>query len=195
MRLAILDHGHRLRARLFMRVVRRLSGQRLDPVAQTALYRPRFFGAPMFAFGSDVLRGPSYWTAAEREFLAVFTSRLNECPFCVRIHTETARIESAGRLDVDDRGSVRPQLAAVLPLLEKATRQPEDLTRSDIDAVRASDVPDEAIADALYVNLIFNVMNRLANTFDFAWDSDEHVRLGARVIHRIDYRLPGILMR
>ena len=49
----------------------------------------------MFAFGSDVLRGPSYWTAAEREFLAVFTSRLNECPFCVRIHTETARIESA----------------------------------------------------------------------------------------------------
>jgi uncharacterized peroxidase-related enzyme len=195
MRLSILEHGHRLRARLFMLAVRQLTGQRLDPVAQTALYRPRFFGAPMFAFGSDVLRGPSYWTPAEREFLAVFTSRLNECPFCVRIHTETTRIESGGRLDVDDPGSVRPQLAAVLPLLEKASRTPEQLGRSDIDAVRATGLSDEAITDALYVNLIFNLMNRLANTFDFAWDSDDHVRLGAKVIHRISYRLPGVLMR
>jgi uncharacterized peroxidase-related enzyme len=195
MRLSILEHGHRLRARLFMRAVRRFSGQRLDPVAQTALYRPQYFGAPMFAFGSDVLRGSSYWTAAEREFFAVFTSRLNDCPFCVRIHTETTRIESAGRLDVNDVGSVRPEVAVVLPLLEKATRYPEKVGRSDVDAVRASGVPDEAIADALYVNLIFNVMNRLANAFDFAWDSDEHVRLGAKVIHRINYRLPRLLMR
>jgi hypothetical protein len=30
---------------------------------------------------------------------------------------------------------------------------------------------------------------------DFAWDSDDHVRLGAKVIHRISYRLPGVLMR
>ena len=195
MRLAILETGHRLRARLFMRLVRRLSGQRLDPVAQTALYRPRFFGGPMFAFGSDVLRGPSYWTAAEREFLAVFTSRLNECPFCVRIHTEVTRIEGQGLVDVDDAGSVRPEVAAVLPLLEKVTRDPTNVGRVDVEAVRAAGVPDEAIADALYVNLIFNVMNRLANAFDFGWDSDQHVRVGARVIHRIDYRFPGILVR
>lgn len=195
MRLAILDHGHRLRARLFMRLVRRLTGQRLDPVAQTALYRPQFFGAPMFAFGSDVLRGPSYWTAAEREFLAVFTSRANDCPFCVQIHTETTRIESGGRVDAGDAGSVRPEVAALLPLLEKVTRDPGNVGRADVDAVRAAGVPDDAIADALYVNLIFNVMNRLANAFDFAWDSDEHVRLGARVIHRIDYRLPSVLTR
>lgn len=194
MRLAILEHGHRLRARLFLRAVRRVSGQRLDPVAQTALYRPEYFGAPMFAFGSDVLRGQSYWTAAEREYFAVFTSRLNDCPFCVRIHTETTRVESAGRLDVDDAASVRLQVAAVLPLLEKVTRDPARVGGPDVDAVRAAGVPDEAIRDALYVNLIFNVMNRLANAFDFAWDSDEHVRLGARVIHRINYRLPGILM-
>ncbi|WP_328993309.1 carboxymuconolactone decarboxylase family protein [Kribbella sp. NBC_01245] len=195
MRLAILDDGHRLRSRLFMRVVRRLSGQRLDPVAQTALYRPQFFGRPMFAFGGDILRGPSYWTAAEREYLAVFSSRLNDCPFCVRIHTELTRIEGAGLLDVDDTGSVRPQVAAVLPLLEKVTRNPEGIGRADVDEVRAAGVPDEAIADALYVNLIFNLMNRLANAFDFAWDSDEHVRLGARVIHRISYRLPSLLTR
>jgi uncharacterized peroxidase-related enzyme len=195
MRLKILESGHPLRARLFIRLVRRLTRQRLDSVAQMALYRPRFFGEPMFALGSEVMRGPSYWTPAEREFLAGFTSRLNECPLCVRIHAETTRIESGGQIDSADLGSVRPQLAAVLPFLEKAGRTPEHLGRSDVDAVRAAGVPDEAIVDALYVSLIFNCMNRLANAFDFTWDSDDHVRLSAKVIHRTSYRLPRFLMR
>jgi len=77
MRLQILERGHRLRARLLVRLVRGLTRQYRDAVAQMALCRPQFFGQPMFAFGSEVLRGPSYWTPAECEFLAVFTSRLN----------------------------------------------------------------------------------------------------------------------
>ncbi len=169
MRLGVLDHGHRLRAKVFIRLLQRLTGQRIDAVAQMALYRPEFFGRPMFAFGSEVLRGPSYWTAAEREFLAVYTSRLNQCPFCVRIHTETTRLESGGTLDADDTAGLRPELTAVLPLLDKASREPDEISRADIDVVRAAGVPDEAIADALNVNLVFNIMNRLANAFDLTW--------------------------
>src|SRR5215469_4035769 len=184
-----------MRGRLFIGLVRLLTGQRLDSVAQLALYRPQFFGDPMLIMVSEVLRGPSYWTPAEREFLAVFTSRLNECPFCVRMHTETTRIESAGEIDAGDPGSVRPQVTAILPLLEKTTRTPELLGRSDLDAARAARVPDEAIVDALYVSFVFNLLNRLNNAFDFSWDSDVQVRLGAKVIHRISYRLPRFLMR
>jgi len=195
MRRAILEYGHRLRARLFMRLVRGLTRQRIDPVAQMALYRPRFFGDAFLTLAGDVLRGPSFWTPAEREYLAVFTSRLNDCPFCVRMHTETARLESGGAVDVDDSGSLRPEVAAVLPLLEKVTRTPERVTATDVRAVRAAGVPVDAIVDALHVNLIFNTMNRLANAFDFAWDCDEQVRLGAKVIHRINYRLPRVLTR
>jgi uncharacterized peroxidase-related enzyme len=195
MRPSVLEHGPRLRARMFIRLVRVLSRQRIDPVAQMALYRPRFFGDPMFRMGSEVLRGPSFWTPAEREYFAVFTSRLNECPFCVRIHAETTRVESAGAIDVNNSGSIRPEVAAVLPLLEKVTRTPDQVKSSDVDAVRAAGVPDEGIVDALHVNLVFNIMNRLANAFDFSWDSEQHVRVGAQVIHRINYRFPRILMR
>jgi len=180
---------------MFIRLVRVLSRQRIDPVAQMALYRPQFFGDPMFRMGSEVLRGPSFWTPAEREYFAVFTSRLNECPFCVRIHAETTRVESAGAIDVNNAGSIRPEVAAVLPLLEKVTRTPDQVKSSDVDAVRAAGVPDEGIVDALHVNLVFNIMNRLANAFDFSWDSEQHVRVGAQVIHRISYRFPRILMR
>ena len=195
MRPSVLEHGHRLRARMFIRLVRALSRQRIDAVAQMALYRPQFFGDPVLSLGPEVLRGQSFWTPAEREYFAVFTSRLNECPFCVRIHTETTRVESGGAIDVNDSESMRPEVAVVLPLLEKVTRTPDLVAGADVEAVRAAGVPDEAIVDALHVNLIFNIMNRLANAFDFSWDSDEHVRVSAKVIHRISYRLPRLLMR
>jgi AhpD family alkylhydroperoxidase len=195
MRPSVLEHGHRLRARMFIRLIRLLSGQRIDAVAQMALYRPQFFGDPVLTLGPEVLRGPSYWTPGEREYFAVFTSRLNECPFCVRIHTETTRVESGGAINVNDTSTIRPEAAAVLPLLEKVTLAPDQVGSADVDAVRAAGVPDEAIVDALHVNVIFNIMNRLANAFDFSWDSEQHVRVGAQVIHRISYRVPRILMR
>ena len=195
MRPAVLEHGHRLRAKMFIRLVRLLSGQRMDAVAQMALYRPQFFGDPVLTLCAEVLRGPSYWSAAEREYFAVFTSRLNECPFCVRIHTETTRVESVGAIDANDSTSIRSEAAAMLPLLEKVTLTPDQVASADVDAVRAAGVPDEAMVDALHVNVIFNIMNRLANAFDFSWDSEQHVRIGAQVIHRVSYRLPRFLAR
>jgi uncharacterized peroxidase-related enzyme len=191
----VLEDGHRLRAKMFIRLVRLLSGQRMDAVAQMALYRPKFFGDPVLTLCAEVLRGPSYWSAAEREYFAVFTSRLNECPFCVRIHTETTRVESVGAIDANDSTSIRSEAAAMLPLLKKVTLTPDQVATADVDAVRTAGVPDEAMVDALHVNVIFNIMNRLANAFDFSWDSEQHVRIGAQVIHRVSYRSPRFLMR
>ena len=194
MRLGILDHGHRARARLLLRLTRWVTGHPIDPVVQLALYRPEFFGDPFLALAGEVLRGPSFWTPAEREYLAVFSSQLNQCPFCVRMHTEVASIESGGKIDMS-QPPARPQLQAVLPLLEQASRSPAQVTAAGIDAVRSAGVPDEAIVDALHVNFLFNCINRLANAFDFGWESDHQVRLGAKVIHQTSYRLPTILMR
>jgi uncharacterized peroxidase-related enzyme len=195
MRLEILDHGHRLPAKAFQRIAALVFREEMDDVAKTAMHRPRFFGRPLLDFGQQVLRGPSYWTPGEREYMAVVTSRLNECPFCVRVHTETTRIESRGEVDIDGDGPVRPELAAVLRLLEKVSRTPDDVSAQDVDVVRAAGVPDDAIVDALHVNVVFNTVNRLANAFDWAWDSDDHVRVGAKVIHLFSYKLPGFVMR
>ena len=194
MRLGILDHGHRARARLLLRLTRWVTRHPIDPVVQLALYRPEFFGDPFLALAGEVLRGPSFWTPAEREYLAVFSSQLNQCPFCVRMHTEVASIESGGEIDMS-QPPARPQLQAVLPLLEQASRSPAQVTAAGIDAVRSAGVPDEAIVDALHVNFLFDCINRLANAFDFGWESDHQVRLGAKVIHRTSYPVPANLMR
>jgi uncharacterized peroxidase-related enzyme len=195
MRLAVLEHGQKRPARLLMGLVQFLSRHSMDNVAMTAMYRPEFWGRPFFAMGSEVLRGPSYWSAGEREYMAMCVSRLNECPFCERVHTQTTRLEFGGQLDAEDGSALRPELAAVVPLLEKVTTTPDAVTADDVSPVRAAGVPDDAIVDALHVALIFNTVNRMANALGWAWDSDRHVRIAAQAIHRINYKLPGFVMR
>lgn len=44
-------------------------------------YRPELFGEPVSAYFQEVMKGPSEWSEAERELLAAFVSKLNQCPF------------------------------------------------------------------------------------------------------------------
>ena len=80
MRLAALDHGHRGRGRLFVRLLDKVSGRAPD-VVKTLMYRPDFFGRPASRAFQRILRGPSPWSVPERELFAAYTSRLNQCPF------------------------------------------------------------------------------------------------------------------
>lgn len=50
-------------------------------VMKTLLYRPELFGRPYAAAVDRAMRGPSDWSAGERELFAAFTSLLNHCPF------------------------------------------------------------------------------------------------------------------
>ena len=85
MRLRVLDSGHRLRGRMFFWLMRAVAGTE-DAVAKTSLYRPSFFGRALLRFIRSAMRGPSDWSAGERELFAALVSRLNSCPFCVSVH-------------------------------------------------------------------------------------------------------------
>ena len=50
-------------------------------VIKTLLYRPEVFGRPFSDAVDRAMRGPSEWSAGERELFAAFTSLLNQCPF------------------------------------------------------------------------------------------------------------------
>jgi hypothetical protein len=50
-------------------------------VLKTLNYRPELFGRPFSAALDVAMRGPSDWSAAERELFAGFVSSLNQCPF------------------------------------------------------------------------------------------------------------------
>ncbi|HLX19448.1 MAG TPA: hypothetical protein VKR23_04795 [Gaiellaceae bacterium] len=50
-------------------------------VIRTLMYRSELFGRPFSDAVDRALRGPSEWSAGERELFAGFTSLLNQCPF------------------------------------------------------------------------------------------------------------------
>jgi hypothetical protein len=53
----------------------------VSDIGQALQYRPALFGGPFSDLCQELMRGPSEWTAGERELFAAFVSRLNECSF------------------------------------------------------------------------------------------------------------------
>jgi len=122
---------------------------------------------PLIEFHEVLLRGPSPFTAAERELIAAYVSGLNRCGFCHGVHTATAErmgVE-AGLLPrlvrEDDLDGVVAKLRPVLALARKLTVAPGSVTKADAEAVFAAGWDDAALYYAVAVTALFNFMNRL----------------------------------
>jgi hypothetical protein len=50
-------------------------------VVRTMRYRSELFGRPFSAALQQIMRGPSTWSAGERELFAAFVSAQNQCLF------------------------------------------------------------------------------------------------------------------
>lgn len=77
----MVDHGHAPAEAALLTAIQERTGTEPLGVVKTLLYRPELFGEP-FSEALDVaMRGPSEWSAGERELFAGFTSLLRQCPF------------------------------------------------------------------------------------------------------------------
>lgn len=185
MRLSVLDHGHRRRARVFLTLTSKVSRVASPDIVKLLLYRPEFLTRPLLDRTAPAMRGDSYWTAGEREFFAMSTARVHECPFCIVTHAELTRIASGGELDPDRPAGFRPEVPAAQGFLEEVSRTG---TASSVP-----DLPERALTEALEVNLVWNIVNRLANAFGFEL-LDGQLETGTRALHRAGYRFPGFLL-
>jgi hypothetical protein len=81
MRLSVVDSGHGPAEAAVLDMIRERSGAEPLGVVKTIYYRPELFGRPFSNALDEAMRGPSEWSAGERELFAAFTSLLNQCPF------------------------------------------------------------------------------------------------------------------
>jgi uncharacterized peroxidase-related enzyme len=122
--------------------------------------------APLIEFHEVLLRGPSPFTATERELIAAYVSGLNSCEYCHGAHTATAErmgveVGLVPRIVRDDLAGVSPKLRPVLALARKLTLSPDAVTKADADALSAAGWDDSALYYAVAVTALFNFMNRL----------------------------------
>jgi alkylhydroperoxidase family enzyme len=92
------------------------------------------------------------------------------------------------------RAPVNDKVRGMLGYLEKVTLYPENVGPADVVPLRAAGLSDGAISEALYVCFLLNVMDRLADAFDFEIPSPEQVRRIGRAAYKMGYwgnSLPG----
>jgi hypothetical protein len=81
MRLAILDNGHDVRTKALFALIRASSRLPVPDAVKLNRYRPDFYGMPMRELTQEAMRGPSAWSVGDRELMAAFVSKTNECEF------------------------------------------------------------------------------------------------------------------
>jgi uncharacterized peroxidase-related enzyme len=193
MRLDKVDHGHTLPNRLRLMMVRMLSRREAPDALKMLLYRKSFFGGPFSTLCQEVMRGPSDWSVGERELLAAFVARINQCDFCIGVHGAAASLAlgeertMAAVLDDWTTADVDPRIKATLAFLHKLTTAPDALSREDAAAVRAAGVSEAALRDAIEVATLFAVLTRLADALRFAVHDDAGNLSNARLLLRFGY--------
>lgn len=191
MRLEVLDRGHRLRTKVLLALIRVVSRQPVVDAVKLAFYRPDFYGGGDLTH--EAMRGPSAWSVGDRELMAAFVSKVNECPFCVAAHSATSGLwydddaKVTATLTDLETAPIEEPLRATLRLLGKLTQE-HSIDADDVRTVLAAGVSPRQIEDALAVCLAFNITDRLANAFDFDIATPAAMNAGARHLLTRGYR-------
>jgi AhpD family alkylhydroperoxidase len=199
MRLRILDSGHGFGTKALFALIRAVSRQPVLDVVKLVKYRSDFYGGPMSAVTQEAMRGPSAWSVGDRELMAAFVAKTNQCEFCTKAHAAVAqrayrdgKAVSAFLSDLDtaailDTVAIEEPLRATLLMLGKLTRE-HAVDAEDMRAVLAAGVSREQIEDALAVCFSFNVIGRLADAFGFFVPGPKAFEDGAKYLLARGYR-------
>jgi uncharacterized peroxidase-related enzyme len=132
---------------------------------------------PLIAYHEALLRGPSPFSAGERELIAAYVSGLNSCDFCRDIHAQTAAAFGIDThilhalLTEPDSAPVDARIRPVLSFVRKLTLSPSHMTLADAEAVFAAGWDDHALHDAAAICGLFNLMNRLVDGLGIETDA------------------------
>jgi uncharacterized peroxidase-related enzyme len=128
-------------------------------------YRPET-AAPLNQLVEVLLQGPSPLSKGEREMIATFVSRLNDCEFCASIHGAIAGHH------LDDRGLVEQvardpaaapisdKLKALMHIAAKVQKGGRRVTDEDVATARAEGATDVEIHDTVLIAAAFCMFNR-----------------------------------
>ena len=193
MRLEVLNRGYGPGTRLLFALIRLLSRHPVPDAARLVFYRPDFYGSRAKQFTHEAMRGPSAWSVGDRELMAAYVSKANECAFCVGAHSATARRayrdgpKVAAVLADLESAPVEDGLRATLRMLGQLTREGK-VGAEDMRKVLSAGVSRQQVEDALAVCAAFSTTNRLADAFGFEVLDPGGFEAGAKYLLKRGYR-------
>ncbi len=139
---------------------------------------------PLMRYTDGVLRAPGSLSVAEREMIATYTSGLNACTFCHGSHKVYAALFGFdadlmdAMLEDFDKAPIDAKMRPLLDYVRKLNDLPSRLTEADAQAVYDAGWDEKALFEAVQVNGLFNMMNRIVEgcgiNFDYSDDPARH---------------------
>ncbi|MBL7924737.1 MAG: peroxidase-related enzyme [Bacteroidia bacterium] len=142
------------------------TGQHAPGIIELLQYKPSS-GQALSALAQTLLLGSSGLSSGERELIAAYVSRLNECTFCCQSHAAAARVHLHENTDLVDevllhaetRG-LSKKMQCLLQLAAKIQKGGKSVQASDIEHARQAGASDEDIHDTVLIAAAFCMFNR-----------------------------------
>lgn len=129
-------------------------------------YRPET-GRPLSELAEVLLRGANTLTRGERELIAAYVSRQNECVFCESSHAAFAAAQLpegmplVGQVCADlEQAPVSAKLKALLRVAGKVQQGGKAVSAADVAAAREAGASDMEIHDTVLIGAAFCMFNR-----------------------------------
>ena len=145
---------------------------------------------PLSELAEILLRGPSSLSRGERELIAAYVSKLNNCHFCTSSHAAFAALQLPQGMELVDEVREDPESAPISPLLKGLLRVAAAVQRGgrcvseeDIAAARAAGASDLEIHDTVLIAAAFCMYNRYVDGLEtFAPHAPEAYEESAQMI-------------
>lgn len=145
---------------------------------------------PLNALAEALLRAPSSLSSGERELIAAYTSKRNDCHFCHSSHAAAA----AHHLDGDEAlvesvcadpesAAISGKLKALLAIAGKVRDGGLAVGEDDVERARSEGASDREIHDAVLIAAAFCMYNRYVDGLA-TWAPEKHE----------EYREPGRML-
>lgn len=123
---------------------------------------------------------------AQREMIALYSSHLNHCGYCVDSHSCVLTALGTDEILVSAlaNSSTEPldeRMKPVLVFAGKLALVPGGITEVDIEAVRAAGWSDQTIEDIIGVVATFAFLNRLVDGFGIEGTTDHFQQVGGMI--------------
>jgi uncharacterized peroxidase-related enzyme len=129
-------------------------------------YRPET-AKPLCDLAEVLLRGPSSLSRGERELIAAYVSKLNDCNFCTDSHAAFAAAQLPEGMELVDQvrsdpdaAPVSPKIRALLRIAGAVQRGGKNVREQDVAAAREVGATDVEIHDTVLIAAAFCLYNR-----------------------------------
>lgn len=160
-------------------------------------------GKALSNLAQTLLHGPSQLNSGERELIAAYVSKLNNCEFCTESHGSAASIHfnDGGQtvsctLTNPEDPAIPVKMRSLLLIAKKVQKSGREVKLEDIENAKKYGATDEEIHDTILIAAAFCMYNRYVDGLgtNLPSEKNKYITMGKRMAIK-GYKYPPLFLR